>query len=537
MLTFVSHANGLVLRGNRSTAQPMSCTFSHRHWPFFPYSNDRAALPESARSTAQNKRMKRVNCVMQSQAEPQSTNDDDDDEAFGMAPVYGMHMPDLSKEDKEYVDAATSNEDFMQRMTSVARRMEQQRLIHNARTGKQTSDSYIESLAKVKMHRSEIPPKPASTPPTSKPTPSSTIDMGASDDVERDDISDIEAQIARINQDLVNAMTDADLKTGSGIASDIEDDDYSEKQLSKDSAVVDRVQREIREDLAGKEPDYTALRDKSEAIADLDNLDEGGGGADMVNRQIAYLESHLAKLKKDAETDGDAEKMEKQSGSTSSGVVNEADSTTSGDESLEKIRTEALSMIEKVEEHVRMPDFKQGSGSSGSGPSSTSPAADSVSQTQESAGGPRFDGLEDTPGGMSADEKRAAFEALRRQAMEQRQGTAAAAGGNDFADPYNVTLPDKKNRRVTFDDNDFDFDDEGRVDLGSGADSDGDEPSGDEEEYNKMGEVTSVDRRLLIEEIEMEMKSYTEQARSLLRNHESRMSVLLSRLMADSVDN
>lgn len=472
---------------------------------------------------------------MQSQAEPQSTNDDDDDddEAFGMAPAYGMHMPDLSKEDQEYVDAATSNEDFMQRMTAVVRRIEQQRLIHNARTGKQTPDSYIDSLAKVKMHRSETPPKPASTPTTSRPPPS-TVDTGSSDDVEPDDISDIEAQIARINQDLVKAMTDADLNTGSGIASDIEDDDYSAEQLAEDSAVVERVQSEIREDLADKEPDYTALRDKSEAIAELDNLDEGAGGADMVDRQITYLESHLAKLKKDAETDGDAEKVGEDSGSTSSDVVNDADTTTSDDESLETVRAEALSMMKKVEEHVRMPGFTEGSGSSVSGPSSSSPAADGVTQTQGSAGGPRFDGLEDTPGEMSADEKRAAFEALRRQAMEQKQGAAGA--GSDFGDPYNVTLPNKKNRRVTFDDNDFDFDDEGRIDVGSGADSDGGEPSGDEEEYNKMGEVTSMDRRLLIEEIEMEMKSYTEQARSLLRNHESRMSVLLSRLMADSVD-
>lgn len=534
MLTFVSHANGLALRGNRSTAQPLSCTFSRRHWPFFPHSNDKAKLPESTGSTAQNKSLKRVNCVMQSQAKSQSTNDDDDDdEAFGMAPAYGMYAPNLSKEDQEYVDAATSNEDFMQRMTSVARRMEQQRLIHNARTGKQTSDTYIESLAKVKMHRSETPAKPASTPPaSSKPPPSSSVDTGSSDNVEADSISDIEAQIARINQDLVKAMTDADLSTGSGIASDIEDDDYSAEQLAKDSAVVERVQNEIREDLAGKEPDYTALRDKSEAIADLDNVDEGAGGADMVDRQIAYLESHLAKLKKDAETDGDVEKMGEKSGSTSSGVVNDADTTTSDDESLEKVRAEALLMIEKVEEHVRMPDSKEGSSSSVSGP----PGADSVSKTQGSAGGPRFDGLEDTPGEMSAEEKRAAFEALRRQAMEQRQGIATAPAGSDFADPYNVTLPDKKNRRVTFDDNDFDFDDEGRVEVGSGVDADADEPSGDDEEYNKMGEVTSVDRRLLIEEIEMEMKSYTEQARSLLRNHESRMSVLLSRLMADSVD-
>lgn len=488
MLTFINHAI-LPIKGANGVRTDM-----HRRQRLAPITSwstratIRAQTPSSQLSSSSSS----------------SGNSEDDDEVFGANQVYGMQMPNLSAEDREYLNEATSDQDFMRRMQRIARRMDQQRKRESDLSKRQTADDYIESLSRVSKR--DVNPQPPSLQtesrrspraPLSPPAVSSPTSMSSSSSTSspssmpsqppmysapqaesapvpgEESIEDVEVRIAKINQELVSAMgSDEQVQTPTNSK---EIKEYSPSELAEGVAQVEALQKKMQEEIGDKAPDASSISALSSRMKKPSTQDEDAG---VVDKQIAYLEGYLANLKREAEAEAIAAALAQKE------EEEEEKNIEDDPQAVEAARNKALEMIEKVNKH-----------------------AIQVRDEPELSKGPTYEGLENTPGEMSAGEKKAAFEELRRRAMQQREPST------QFSDPFNVTLPDKRENKVSFD-------------------NDGDVPTGDESEFDSFDGV-SMDKKLLIEEIEMEMKSYTEEAHRLLRNHESRMNTLLSRLMAN----
>lgn len=417
--------------------------------------------------------------TIRAQAQSSSKYPEDDDESFGSESSFGVRLPNMPEKEREYLNAATSDKDFIERMRTVARRMDQQESINRARSGRQSADDYIESLSRVSLHTSKSPQKYAPsqtnsvTPPvisTSSPPLSSLTSPFAERDesvLEQESVEDIEARIQQLNSDLMNAVNTEERPQNSD--SVVERDDYRSEDLTESAAELNALQEKIRTEIRDRAPDPSSIPSpsagpSSEPVPRYEN-------SNVVDKQIAYLESYLEKLQLEAQAED---------GTNEDGGNEYYEDS----ERTEKAREEALSLMEEVNKRAtQMPDEES-------------------SQIQ-------FKGLEDSPGGMTAEEKQAAFESLRKRALMQREPLG------EFSDPYNVTLPEKKNDAPNLDD--------------------GDVPTGDESEYDSFA-PSAMDRKLLIEEIRMEMKSYTDETRRQLRNHESRMNTLLTRLIATTLD-
>lgn len=473
-------------------------------------------------------------CVVKSNTVKEYEDADDDDETFGQGTQLGMRVPNLTDEQQAYLDAAKTNKEFMERMQSLAKRMEQDHLIQNQRSGKQTADDYLDNLPNMKMHRSP------STTPSRDPVvikaedivPSIQNKINKQEEKAEDNIQVIEEEIKRINEEIAKAEKE---KEQQNIVNDNEQDDTSlesieeemqrinqqlveaaslsneedeeEKDVNKDEktkmriAQFEQVQKQLQKEIrdANMEPDLEDFDSKAEEIKNQ-NMESS-----TVEREIAYLETHLEKLQRDSESDGDEEKLEEEESNTSTS------STTTN-------------MTPSTEEDTQVQVQEENSSKESEGVS--------------------IDGLENTAGELDADEKRAAFEALRRQVMMVR-GEDMPPIDNEFADPLNVTLPSKRDGPPSYQHDDYGFNNSGDDLLSkrptrevpsmnqlvtSEDDEGGDIPTGDESEYDSFADQ-SLDKKLLVEELEMEMKTYTEESRKLLRNHESRMGILLGRLM------
>lgn len=366
---------------------------------------------------------------------------DSDDGTLGrIAPgAGGFQVPDLSDADREYLEGATSDRDFMARMTSIAHRMDNARKEEGQRVGRQTPDDYLNSLG-----------------PTASSKPAEVIEAAEvnAGDVRAVDESD--KYVEEVTRGRKEVLKDP-VTPGEELAElgeDTDEDDDSEEIKRK----IAQLQAEIRERAGVTEADLLPeddapapeleLEPESEsepepepesepAVSEV--VDAAGGKPAVVDRQIDFLENYLAKLKRE-----EAEEAAPKDADAGGAAPKEA------------------------------APFKP------KRPSAAAPSLD----------GPRFEGLEDAPGEMSAAEKMAAFEAIRRQAQMR------AGGLPDFADPLAASLPKRENAPQ---------EDEGPM------------PEQDAEDENFLAVL----------KLEMEVKKYLVDARAMLDEHERRMQELI----------
>lgn len=483
-----------------------------------------------------------------------SAAQDDDDESFGgEQPIYGMRLPNLSPEDREYLDSASSNKEFMRRMVEIAHHMDQRRHIDTLASGRQTPDQYVEglsSLAKEDTKKDQSPPQPTRVPPppplqtapqftNSKPSPAphtesaSVEDIDAQiaelnrqlveanetganstnqskiDDGETGSLDDLESHIERLNRNVEQVVNDPDEKaetTGSLRAFQAEDnqDDLAEEEVEKRMEDIRRKLAEAAEkgttvmsDSMEPAPPMTAeelkenfkqseaLRQKIRAEMGADrevpsNDNDKDDRTSSLERQIAAVQKEMEKLQLEEED-------EDPQGNMRDDLSADWDEDDLPAQSHDAVKSKASKLLEELERKktVSYDDDAYGA------------------ETVE----PRYEGLENTPGEMSADEKKRAFELLRKQVMEQNNEHIPG-------DPYNTVLPEKRERPI-------------EREL---VDEEGDVPSGDEEEFDSFGPIAG-DRKQLVEELEEETKKYIAESRRLLQEHEVKVNVLLSRLM------
>lgn len=501
-----------------------------------------------------------------------SATDDDDDETFGgeYKQAYGMRLPNLSPEDKEYLDAATSDKDFMRRMVEIAHRMDQRRHVDTLTSGRQTPDQYVEGLTGVAKERAEqkqspsqsahISPLPPPSPPPPPPSASQFSAQKASPapHVESDSVEDIDAQIAELNRQLVEA-NDFDVVSADDTADDTAGE-FDSNHLVNDNLDDLEVQiQRLNENIKQVINDSDA---KSSASADDDSIDAGNHWDDVTQetdsqKRLEKIQKKLAdavekgagvpftptepapsmsaedRKKSFDESDALRRKIRKEMGADDdSDDMNTDDRTSSLERQIAAVQREMekLKMEDDAEEVTReyLKDDLSGDWDESADyeksdsdvklkasrllaelerKKSVDSTSDPVDAKPEE---PRYEGLENTPGQMSAEEKMKAFEMLRKQVM----------GGNKerlYDDPYNTVLPEKRERSV-----------ESRDEMDE--DEGGDEPTGDEDEFDSFGPIAG-DAKQLVEELEGETKKYITESRRLLQEHEVKMNVLLSRLM------
>lgn len=460
----------------------------------------------------------------------------DDDGWITHSPSNKFHIPNLPEHERAYLDAHTSDLDFSRRLQQIANRMDQERRAESARVGRQSPDDYIANLNKTTSEQHVKPAaQPSSTPP---PQPQATQKIDNMGDAS---IDNVDSKIAELNRELLHASSASSTAPASSAtappppAPALETDGAEVGDVDARIADLNHRLEEAMSASGGKmpsEPEPTGPLSPDELMAgvaeaealrdrirlEMNSAVQPGAGVELgtnteaanMDEKIAGLEQTLSNLRGgssketpvgdiadvDDKIAGLEETLSKlQGGST--------DATASDDEEMAEVMKKAQMLMEQLTEQ---------------------------SSVDNGDSGPAFKGLENTPGELSAEEKQEAFEALRRRAMESRGGAAVGGGEmEDFNDPYNVTLPERRQGPA------------GGLEVGDLRETDkeavmeekgeGDVPTGDESEYDLFG-PSVADKKLLVEEMEMEMKSYTEEAKRLSSKHASRMSLLITRLMA-----
>lgn len=436
-----------------------------------------------------------------------------DDTSMGdKSEIYGFKMPNVTPEEQEYLDQATSNEDFMRRMVRIARQMDQRRQQEGLKY-RQSADNYMDTLSEMgreaarrRADPSAVPesmetvevqrakPEPfASKPVEPGPVELEPVEAGTSNAAEIDEpvVEEFNPEnidiVARLQKMHESRMKEAIEKAGL-------DDEEEEEEVSLEEGArrIAELQRQIREEIGLgspsnvveeiQEPEVEMEKpEQPPAVETIEDMETGSPeqneNPSTVDKQIQFLEHYLEKLEREANEE--------------KGSLDEEDEVDDS-EQLRKseIGEQYQATMRELEEHVTFP---------------TKDKQDEDSEQEEG-----FVGLENTAGEMSAEEKIEAFAEIRRQAMAAR-GQEMPSG---MGDPFNVTLPEQREP----DQSQF-----GRLD-------DGDEPSPDSEaEYDAMGAEVGG-KGLLLEEIAMEIQAYVKQSRNLLKKHETRMDVLLARL-------
>ncbi|CAN8069963.1 unnamed protein product [Agarophyton chilense] len=440
-----AYVGGISLRSpSQCSFLPAKCLLKARIWP--RTGRSRTLSPLSNLSYASAKRNDEV-------------GEEDDDATLGRTgPNFGMVMPNLTTAEQDYLEAATSNPDYMRRMTEIVRRKDQERKAAMSAQNAQGADEYLEGLARPTAPPSDAAPPRVSASdaymedlarksrayrgiedPPMENRRSSTAPAGPASISEEENLNDLESledRIKRLQETL------------SKVKDDIDPNSTIEDAIS----IRDMIRRDI-----GLDPPSELPREPEPALEPVneptqETVPEPPPKPQAIDKQIIFLQDYLEKLKQE---EANEEVFE------------------------EETDTEVTSQVQMKEELE----------------SNMNQIADKFT--------PKIEGLADTPGGMSAAEKMAAFQQVREQAMK---------GSNQepqFFDPYNVVLPSEKS-----------------------ADDDGQEPSSSSEaEYDEIG--TQIHNKdLLIEEIETEVARYVVNARSLLQKHDARMQVLIARLRA-----
>lgn len=363
---------------------------------------------------------------------------DDDDATMGeQGPVYGMTLPELTEADKDYLDDSSSNEDFMKRMAEIARRIDRERKIALRKANRQNAEEYLESLSRPSA------PTADGGPPRVNAGEQYFANLSK------------KARESRVIENPSLPVEKGSLSAKPGPIGNVNDTVQPETLESVEDR-ISKLQDELES--VGKDINPNATFQDVVDLQETIRKDMGLGDPQpsqgpepkTIDKQIDFLEGYLEKLKQEEREEG----------------VSGSDDDSEELLDAESVENAIESTVRKLEEKFT----------------------------------PEFEGLEDTPGGMTAAEKMAAFDQLRRQAVK------LTPQGPNVLDPYNVTLPSRKN-------------------------DNGEEPSPDsEQEYDRLG--GEANKKLLVEEVEAEIARYTTEAKKLLHKHDARMQVLLARLRA-----
>lgn len=475
---------------------------------------------------------------------------DDDDEAFGgvKGEVYGMQLPNLSMEDKKYLDGATNDRDFMRRMVEIAHRMDQRRHIDSLESNRQTPDEYVEGLSRVrKADKVESSgPKPGSNAPANVSLTKDdevSIPKEGSYNMMPADVDDIEKQIAELNRQLVEASESEETeREGTDFFNSEKNKlDLLEEEIERLNKKIENVSDES-EDVLGEDESWENVSEDDDMGKRLERIQHKlknavEKGAGMMNKPISPAGRMSPKEREDKFRESEAlrQKIRNEMGSIDKTSPNASETTDDRIASLERQIAAVRREMEKLAREGDMDDggndvqnetddlngdwseedsvdslAKEGSRLLSELERSNTERSENIidiDKSVERSNVPSFEGLENTPGEFSADEKRKAFETLRQQAMNRQQRQ------NEFTDPYNVVLPDSRKGDPFAD----------RVNNEELVSS-SDEVDDDAFEFSR-GNAKDI-----VAELEREMKKYMEESRRLLRDHEAKMNVLFGRL-------
>lgn len=395
---------------------------------------------------------------------------EDDDATMGRSrPVNGMMLPNLTEEDKKYLDGAVSDQDFMARMTTIAHRIDAARKRTNLSRGMLGPDEYVESLSRP--------------PPDLSGKDFRSTGANASDDYmdslkktqprSEELYKDYNARGTNEGEEYIRQLSSARHKPQQ---SNQRDDESTKRVQDLQAHLRERadvnpedLQPETMPDPAALDAQIAELHEKlrkaaGETEADSQPTSTPSADAEALDTQIAAMEQQLEAANGDAASEGDASVVDKQ--------IN----------ALEGY----LSKLKQEEEDTQKSLMKE----------RLSGTMEDLSRDVDT--GPRFDEFGNAPGEMSEQEKMEAFEAIRRQAMMRQQQMQ-----DELADPLAKPLPQSRPPGAREDDNDADF---GRTDMG----------------------MTDAD--FVVSELEAEVKKYFFDAKQLLNDHEIRMKSLLEKL-------
>lgn len=480
--------------------------------------------------------------VMRARGEGEATEFEDDDATMGNNQhSHGIRMPNFTKEDQDYLNAATSSDEYVARMMNLAKQKDRDRKIANAESGSQTADDYVESLKRKPADLSD-------QPYDSKGTSAATDYMASLNVRQPPDLSGASYNSKGINtgEEYIRKLNTMHERSATGepeaAMAELEDPP-SENSSDSTTTPTDQIQ------------DFQAFLRQSAGISESDLSPENNVDLNRIDQDIDELEAHLRKVVLEENPDGspaaptaeDVEAMDKKFKEIRSQMPGfddhvESPTNASGDKPAEDMAVvdkqigflenylEKLKHEQEVEsgEAPTVPPFESKPDEIPGQSARTNKGAVGVEETErpQAAGSEEEsdqDGLSDKlrdtlqilsdkvdqqPGGssrerdrsdaLSEEEKMEAFDAIRRQITKQR-----GQMNPDFADPLAAPLPVRKSDVPRTDDDDED------IDLSSAKIPEG---------------------YFVISEIEAEIKKHLFDARSMLEEHELRMKSLMRKL-------
>ncbi|KAI0560404.1 hypothetical protein FGB62_113g10 [Gracilaria domingensis] len=373
--------------GGTALRTPSPCTFLPTKCPL------RARLSAGKRLQTTRQAPCTLNTLSSASANrrDEAVNEEDDAVMGGQEHTFGMAMPNLTNADKDYLEAATSNGDYMRRMTDIIRKKDQERKAAMGKENAQGPDDYLESLARPTTPLADAAPPRVNAgdaymedlarksraergiedPPVEKHR-SSTAPAGpvieTDKEEEADELESLEERINRLQESLARVKSDIDPN------STIED------------AIA--VQQEIRRDIGLDPPSAPVPKQMPEPTPKPTHKPATESTKPQaIDKQIDFLENYLDKLRQE-----------------------EAEENALEDDRDAELPNE-VEMKKALESNI-------------------SQLADKFT--------PQIEGLGDTAGGMSAAEKIAAFQQIREKSMN------ASNQDKRFEDPFNTILPSKK---------------------------------------------------------------------------------------------
>eukprot|EP00177_Eucheuma_denticulatum_P000939 GFKZ01001704.1.p1 GENE.GFKZ01001704.1~~GFKZ01001704.1.p1 ORF type:complete len:526 (+),score=113.13 GFKZ01001704.1:223-1800(+) len=482
--------------------------------------------------------------VMRAPGQRETPDPDDDDATMGRYQgSQGIRLPNFTKEDQDYLNAATSSEEYVARMMNLAKQKDMERKIANAKSGSQTADDYVESLRRKPTDLSD-------QPYDSKGASAASDYMESLNVREPPDLSGASYNSKGINSGEeyirnLNAMHERDATTGPDVTpapfEDVTGEDSSdsatkstdqiqdlqaflrqsagiaESDLSPENSVdinridqdIDELETRLRKVVLGENPDGSPAAPTAEDVQAMDEkfkeirsqmpgfddnaessskaiVDKPAEDVAVVDKQIGFLENYLEKLKHEQEEE------------------NAHPPTAARLESSDSWKDDKLEQSSKNEGLVDLEESEMlqvaGSGEGSDQEKLSDKFRDAMQMLSDKVDEQprRSSGKRERADALSEEEKMEAFNAIRRELMKQRGQT-----NPDFADPLAAPLPEKKS------------------DVPRAA---------DEDEDIDLSSANIPGGYFLISEVEAEVKKYLFDARSMLDDHERRMKGLIRKL-------
>jgi hypothetical protein len=326
-------------------------------------------------------------------------NDDDDDDGgdgfFGgtradMHASLGISAPDLTMDEVEYLTSATSDSDRMDRLRNLARKKKANEGTKVSDRSGRSTDSYIESLSRKTLQGQQ------SNTIGEASEERQVVKQSKPPYQEAEDARELKRRGMNSGDRYIEDLSRARNEAGSGKRQDDTTNPSPEVELEQTTTSISALEREL-----------AALAART---AEDDNVDSGGPihppteDDPTIDKQIKFLEEHLARLKAEDEARGS---------DTPSGPMPDQAA----------VRAQVASLGRKID------------------PGRVYPAS-STGQSQ---------GWGDGPAEMNEEEQLAAFDEVRRRNAELRNWKPA--------DPLAFPLPEKRAVTKVGSDKDYEADD------------------------------------------------------------------------------